>query len=113
MKAYAFLSEKEVIELRIAYMNHESPSDIYNQKYKDRICKAAFMNIWSGKRYTKIMPEVFVEKYRHTKLDEETVKKIRYEHEVLKMSYNQLAKKYNVSKSTIYSICTYKTWKTI
>lgn len=37
MKSHGELSEKEVQELRIAYMNKESPSEIYNNKYKDRM----------------------------------------------------------------------------
>ncbi len=73
MKSHATLSEEEVIELRKAYANHESPIKIYNEKYIHRMNKNAFMNIWSGARYKTIMPEVF-EPGRHTKLNEEIVR---------------------------------------
>ena len=54
----AKLTEEEIIELRKAYANNESPMEIYNAKYKDRLHQASFMNIWSGRRYGNIMPEV-------------------------------------------------------
>src|SRR5574344_230181 len=55
----AELSEKEIIELRIAYLNYDSPSQIYNEKYKDRLHFNSFLNIWTGARYAYVMPEVF------------------------------------------------------
>lgn len=70
------LTKEEIIELRIAYKNHESPMKIYNEKYKDRLHKNAFLNIWSGRRYVNIMPEV-IETGRHTKLNEDIVREVR------------------------------------
>lgn len=108
----AKLTEEEVKELRIAYKNKKSPTEIYNQKYKDRLQYSSFLNIWSGKRYSLIMPEVF-NNGRHTKLNAEIVKKIRADRENLKLSYQKLADKYNVSKGTIADIINQRTWKDV
>ena len=56
--AQAKLTEEEIIELRYAYANNESPSKIYNEKYKDRLHYNSFLNIWSGRRYGNILPEL-------------------------------------------------------
>lgn len=106
------LTKEEVIELRIAYQNHLSPSEIYNNKYKDRLQYASFMNIWSGKRYGMIMPEVFEEK-RRAKLNEEIVYNIRLDRIKENLSYEKLASKYNISKSTISDIINNRTWKQV
>ena len=69
----AKLTEDEVIALRLAYANKESPKAIYDELYKDRLHYNSFLNIWSGRRYKNIMPEA-IEMGRHTKLNEEIVK---------------------------------------
>lgn len=107
------LTEEEVIELRLAYKNHESPTKIYEEKYKDKFHKNAFMNIWTGKRYSLIMPEVFNDKNRHTKLTEEIVKAIREDREKDNLSFEKLSKKYNISKSTIADVINKRTWKNV
>lgn len=61
------MTEEEIVELRIAYKEKKSPTQIYNEKYKDRLHYAAFLNIWSGRRYANIMPEC-LEVGRHTKM---------------------------------------------
>lgn len=108
----AKLTEEEVIELRKAYQNKKSPTEIYNQKYKERLHYNSFLNIWTGKRYGLIMPEVF-EKGRHTKLTAEIVKKIREDKEKNKLSYTKLAEKYHISKSTVADIINKRTWKDV
>ena len=108
----AKLTEEEVIELRKAYKAKKSPTEIYNKKYKDRLHYNSFLNIWSGRRYGLIMPEVF-EKGRHTKLTADMVKKIRKDKETLNLSYQKLADKYGISKSTIADIINYRTWKDV
>ena len=108
----AKLTEDEVIELRIAYQEHKSPTEIYNLKYKDRLHYNSFLNIWVGKRYGLIMPEVF-ENGRHTKMNEEIVKAIREDREKENLSFDKLAQKYNVSKGTIADIIHYRTWKNV
>lgn len=110
MWAKGSLSEEEVIALRKAYANHESPTKIYNEKYADKMHYNSFLNIWTGQRYSRVMPEVFKEKKRHTKLDEETVRKIKKDR-AMGYSYGDLVLLYNISKSTIVDICKGRTWK--
>lgn len=110
--AHASLTEDEVIELRKAYANEESPKKIYDEKYKNRLTYAAFYNIWVGKRYSQVMPEV-IKTGRHTKMTEEKVQEIRYLRENQKLSYQTLSEQFNISKSTIADICTYRTWKNV
>ena len=112
MKAHASLTEEEVVELRIAYKEKESPSVIYNNKYKDRMHFQSFLNIWTGKRYSSIMPEVFADRGRHTKLNEEKVKQIKMEIAEGK-SYRKIAENFNVSPSTIADIAHGRTWKQV
>ena len=53
----------------------------YDEKYKDRLHYNSFLNIWAGKRYSTVMPEVFKDKGRHTKLTPEIVHLIKQERE--------------------------------
>lgn len=94
------LTEEEVIELRIAYKNHQSPKEIYNQKYKDRLDYHAFMNIWSGRRYRQILPE-YIENGRHRKYSDELVEQIRNDRLVNHLTYKQLSEKYGIPKNSI------------
>ena len=110
--AQAKLTEEEVIELRKAYQRKESPTKIYKEKYENIMHYNSFLNIWSGRRYTLIMPEVF-EKGRHTKLNAETVKLIRKDREETNLSYDKLAEKYGISKGTIADIIKKRTWKDV
>lgn len=107
------LSQDEVIFLRTAYQNKESPTKIYNEKYKDIMHYNSFLNIWTGKRYSNIMPEVFSDKGRHTKLTPEIVHKIKEDRKNNNLSYQALADKYNISKSTIAGIFQGRTWKNV
>ena len=108
----AKLSEEEVIELRKAYLNKKSPTEIYENNYKNRLHYNSFLNIWTGKRYGLIMPEVF-DNGRHTKLNADIVRKIRKDREDNKISYDKLALKYNISKGTIADIIKKRTWKDV
>ena len=56
----AKISEQDVINIRIAYNNHLKQKDVY-EKYKDIISFGSFQNIWQGKSWSHIMPEVFTE----------------------------------------------------
>ena len=67
------MTEDEVIILRLAYVNRESPKKIYDEYYKDKLHYNSFLNIWSGRRYKNILPEV-IENGRHTKLNENIVR---------------------------------------
>ena len=103
----------KIIELREAYARRESPKKIYEEKYQDKMVFGSFMNIWTGKRYSLIMPEVFNEKVKHTKLNADLVRQIRKEREETNISYDKLAKKYNISKSTIVDAINRRTWKNV
>lgn len=106
------LAEEEVISLRMAYKEKESPSVVY-QKYRDRITWGGFINIWRGVRYSHIMPEVFSEKKPRTKLTKEQVLEIRERYKNEKTTYKLLAQDYGVTSVTIGNIITNYTWKNI
>lgn len=109
----AELSEEEIIELRIAYLNYDSPSQIYNEKYKDRLHFNSFLNIWTGARYAYVMPEVFEQRQGRRKYSEEVVKEIRRVREEERLSYDKLAKIFGIPKPTIADIVKYRTWKNV
>ena len=54
------LTEKDIIRIRTAYANHEKQQDVY-QDYKDIISFGYFQNLWQGRSWSHIMPEVFTE----------------------------------------------------
>lgn len=54
----AKLSEKDVINIRLAYANHKKQRDVYEQ-YKHLITFNSFQNVWQGRSWKYIMPEVF------------------------------------------------------
>ena len=109
----AELSEKEIIELRIAYLNYDSPSQIYNEKYKDRLHFNSFLNIWTGARYAYVMPEVFEQRPGRKKYNETVVKEIRRIRKDEKLSYDKLSKLFGIPKPTIADIIKYRTWKNV
>lgn len=104
------LTEEQVIDLRKRYANGESPSKIYKEYYQDIMAYSSFLNVWDGHRYELIMPEVFNNRH-HTKFNEKLIKDIRLDRELNKLSYQQLANKYNIPKSSIVDIIKRKTWK--
>lgn len=105
------LTEDEIKELRIAYKEGKSPTQIYNEKYSDRLHYNSFLNIWSGRRYKNIYPE-YIQNGRHTKMNQSIADKIRQEYASKKISFQKLADEYNCSKSTIADIIHQRTWKT-
>lgn len=44
-QAHAVLTEQEVIDLRIAYKEQKSPTQIYKEKYQDKMHYNSFLNI--------------------------------------------------------------------
>jgi len=113
-KAKAKFSDEEIIELRLAYKNKEKPSEIYRTKYSERVKYQSFYNIWCGKRYSHIMPEVFDDRgKRRTKNTKEKVLEIRKVREEEGLTYTQLSEKFDVSRSTIADIITRRTWQNI
>ena len=54
------LTEQDIIKIRIAYANHKKQKEIY-EEYKDIISFSYFQNLWQGRSWKHIMPEVFTE----------------------------------------------------
>lgn len=54
------LTEQDIIKIRKAYNNHKKQKDVY-EEYKDIISFGYFQNLWQGRSWTHIMPEVFTE----------------------------------------------------
>lgn len=106
----AVLSEEEIIAIRIAYKNNESPSKYFKEHYEGQMHYNSFLNIWTGQKYKYIMPEV-IENGRHRKLNLELAREIRKEYAAGGVSYDKLAEKYKVGKCTIRDIIKNKTWK--
>ena len=61
----AIFSQEDVIRLRNAYKNHESPKKVFEEEFESRgIKKNTFQNVWQGRSWTHIMPEVFTKENR-------------------------------------------------
>lgn len=56
----AKLTEEDVKNIRIAYAEHKKQKDVY-ENYKNLITFNHFQNIWQGRVWKHIMPEVFTE----------------------------------------------------
>lgn len=56
----AKLTEDDVKQIRQAYSNHERQRDVY-AKYANKISFGYFQNLWQGRSWGHIMPEVFTE----------------------------------------------------
>lgn len=104
------LTEEEIIAIRKAYANHESPTQYYNDHYLGKMHFNSFLNIWIGRKYKTIMPEV-IENGRHNKLTQELANKIREEYIKGNETYQTLADKYKIGKCTVRDVIKGKTWK--
>lgn len=58
------LTEEDVKEIRLAYAMHKRQKEIY-QQFSDKISFNSFQNVWQGRSWSHIMPEVFTEENRH------------------------------------------------
>lgn len=56
----AKLTENDVIQIRKAYNAHLKQKDVY-ENFKDKISFNHFQNVWQGRVWAHIMPEVFTE----------------------------------------------------
>lgn len=56
----AKLTEKDVKIIRMAYANHKKQKEVY-ELFKDKITFNSFQNVWQGRSWKHIMPEVFTE----------------------------------------------------
>lgn len=112
-KAKGVLTEEEIRMLRQEYLNHGHPVELYNKYFSDKISSLqAFLNIWCGKRYGYIMPEVFeLRTDKHTKLDKQKAHEIKELISKKELTYREIGELYGVSRSTIADIQKGKTWK--
>ena len=60
----AKLNEQDIIRVRQAYANHEKQKDVY-EEFKDIISFSYFQNLWQGRSWAHIMPEVFTEENKN------------------------------------------------
>ena len=60
----AKLTENDIIKIRQAYANHLKQKDVYKE-FKDIISFQYFQNLWQGKAWPHIMPEVFTEENKN------------------------------------------------
>ena len=122
----AKLTEQDVIEIRKAYNNHLKQKDVY-EKYKDIISFGYFQNLWQGRSWSHVMPEVFTEEnkqyyiYNNSKggngasakfSDEEVIKiRERYVNESAKQIYEDY--KNRVSYQTFQAMLWGRSYKTL
>lgn len=122
----AKLTEQDVIEIRIAYNNHLKQKDVY-EKYKDIVSFSYFQNLWQGRSWSHVMPEVFTEENKQyyiynnsnggngasAKFSDEEVVKIRerYVNESAKQIYEDY--KDRVSYQTFQAMLWGRSYKTL
>lgn len=122
----AKLTEQDVIEIRKAYNNHLKQKDVY-EKYKDIISFSYFQNLWQGRSWSHVMPEVFTEENKQyyiynnsnggngaaAKFSDEEVIKIRerYVNESAKYIYEDY--KDRVSYQTFQAMLWGRSYKTL
>ena len=120
------LTEQDIIEIRKAYNNHQKQKDVY-EKYKDIISFGYFQNLWQGRSWSHIMPEVFTEENKQyyifqnsnggngasAKFSNEEVIKIRerYVNESAKQIYEDY--KNRVSYQTFQAMLWGRSYKTL
>lgn len=57
------LTEQDIITIRVAYSEHHKQKEVY-ENYKNKISFSYFQNLWQGRSWAHIMPEVFTEENR-------------------------------------------------
>ena len=98
----AKLTEDDVKKIRKAYTEHKKQKEVYKD-FKDKISFGYFQNLWQGRAWSHIMPEVFTEEnkkyyiYQNSKgengssakfTDQEVINiRKRYEEETAKQIY--------------------------
>lgn len=120
------MTYQDIVEIRQGYAEMIDWKTMY-PKYKDKVARSTFFDIYRGQQFKLIMPEVFSEenKKKHSslshsgeknpnsKLGIQDVKNIRLLHNEGK-TYKEIAALYpQVSLSTISDIVRYRTWKNI
>ena len=119
-------TEEEIRYFRNCWLQGINFKTIYKE-YSEICSKDYFYQVYYGILYKNIMPEVFTPELKHlhsslshsaesngrSKLTREKVLEARELYKTKKFSYSQLAKKYNVSPTTIRLAVIGKTWSTI
>lgn len=106
----ASLTEKDVIDIRLAYLRGEQPSEVW-KRYPSFTNYYSFMNVWTGERYGYVMPEVFEKRGSRVKLNREKAEKIRELYRTGEFSYDKLSDMFSVSRSTIRDVIKRRTFK--
>lgn len=57
---HAKLTEEDVKKIRTAYAQHQKQKEVYKE-FEDKISFNYFQNLWQGRAWNHIMPEVFTE----------------------------------------------------
>lgn len=120
------LTEQDVIKIRKAYNNHLKQKDIY-EEYKNIVSFGYFQNVWQGRAWAHIMPEVFTEENKNYYIyqnsnggngasaqfsDEEVIKiRERYVNESAKQIYEDY--KNRVSYQTFQAMLWGRSYKTL
>lgn len=120
------LTEEDIIEIRKAYNNHLKQKDVY-EKYKDIISFGYFQNLWQGRSWAHVMPEVFTKENKEYYIyqnsnggngasaqfsDEEVIKiRERYVNESAKQIYEDY--KNRVSYQTFQAMLWGRSYKTL
>lgn len=68
----AKLTEQDIIDIRTSYNNHEKQKEVY-KKYESLISFNHFQNIWQGRVWSHIMPEVFTEENKNYYIYENSI----------------------------------------
>ena len=58
------LTEQDVKNIRLAYANHEKQREVY-KKYQNIISFSYFQDLWQGRSWSHVMPEVFTEENKN------------------------------------------------
>lgn len=122
------LTEEDVINIRVRYMNKERRKDVYID-YNNRIGESGFGKVWKGETWKTVMMEVYSEEnklfHKHNtantgsengraKLTDSDVRDIRMRRkngEVLKVVYEDYKDK--VSYGSFANVWSYQNWKSI
>lgn len=93
------LTENDIIIIRTAYKEHRKQQEIY-KLFQDKISFGYFQNLWQGRSWSHIMPEVFTQENKdyyktQTSLGSNSVKAILSDDEVINIRHryiNEVAK---------------------
>lgn len=109
------LTTEQVIFCRKAYQRGERSKDVWESKFKDIIKYSGFQNMWHGRSWKNIMPEVFNNNPNpRKKFSDEDIIKIKQLYKNGKTCaeiYHIFNKK--ISRTTINDICNERRYKNI